>query len=227
MTSPFSSDILDRFWIKVNKSNDPQGCWLWTSVRNLHGRGYGYFGLGKKKTGAHCFSLGLKLGVWPLPKTNDAGEKVEVCHSCVGNPHCVNPDHLRLDTRQSNVADAVRAGRTAAGDRNGARKYKERMVRGDAHWTRTNPEKINTKNRSRGDNHRLRKHPELVLRGASHGMTRWSEAQVLYVRRRWACRDRFPITKTELGREMTPPMSPHNVAYILRPGTWLTAVPKD
>lgn len=214
-------DIITRFWTKVNKV--PGSCWLFTGTKNP--AGYGSFSVLGNKTGAHQFSVAVKLGIWPLPKRDEYNQRLEVCHSCIATKNCVNPDHLRLDTKQSNIDDTVKQGRTAKGDANGARKHKERLVRGDAHWTRKNPEKIKPRY---GDDHWMHKNPHLVKRGAEATNARYSIAQVLYVRRRWAIRDLFPITKVALGREMVPVMSHQVVRYILNhPGAWPDAVPKD
>lgn len=96
--------LLDRFWAKVSKSDEPDGCWLWTGGQKGR-RGdqpsYGAFGIYYKTVGAHCFSWELHNG--PIP------EGLWVLHKCDVKP-CVRPDHLFLGTNQDNCLDAVRKG---------------------------------------------------------------------------------------------------------------------
>lgn len=68
------------------------------------------------------------VGAHELALTFTTGETrmygLDTCHSC-DNPICCNPDHLRFDTRQSNVDDATGRSRHAHGDTNGASKLTE------------------------------------------------------------------------------------------------------
>jgi hypothetical protein len=121
------------------------GCWLWQ--RSVCGGRlkYGQFSIDGRCILAHRASYLLHKG--PIPPGMD------VCHSC-DTPLCVNPDHLFVGTRKRNMEDAKSKGRMATGSRvwpkkgfmygneNPARKYPERMMRGDRHWVRNNPEKI-------------------------------------------------------------------------------------
>ncbi len=72
------------------------GCWNW--IGNLQNQGYGRLYVGKKQALSHRFSYEYFKG--PLDK------KLDICHSCC-NRKCVNPDHLRQDTRKSNMIDMV------------------------------------------------------------------------------------------------------------------------
>lgn len=75
-------------------------CWLWTG--NVHKSGYGYLNHKRKFFYAHKFSKEYSLG-----RTINPG--YECCHSCY-NKLCVNPDHIREDTRKSNIIDNVLTG---------------------------------------------------------------------------------------------------------------------
>ena len=85
-----------RFWSKVDIV-DSTCCWLWKA--GLSDEGYGTFYY-KKTCGAHRFALWLYSGVEPEL----------ACHSC-NNRQCVNPFHLYDGTHQSNLSDAVLAGK--------------------------------------------------------------------------------------------------------------------
>jgi hypothetical protein len=86
----------DRFWSKVNKSNHPQGCWVWQAGKN--NKGYGLFrpgGIAPKEL-AHRLSFEAHKGQIPPGRF--------ILHSC-DNRLCVNPHHLRVGDAKENVAD--------------------------------------------------------------------------------------------------------------------------
>ncbi len=74
--------------------DETTGCWNW--VAGLNNLGYGNFRVGDKVLKAHRFSYEYFVG--PLD------ESLEICHKC-NNSKCVNPEHLRQDTRSSNMID--------------------------------------------------------------------------------------------------------------------------
>lgn len=92
---------LDRFWEKVSRANDPQGCWLWTGARSHNG--YGFFKLiGDRQVKAHRWAYEQFVG--PVP------HGLWVLHHC-DIRHCVNPEHLFLGTQKINIADMMAKGR--------------------------------------------------------------------------------------------------------------------
>lgn len=75
---------LDRFWAKVEKTED---CWLWTASQT-HG-GYGQFWNGEGREDAHRYSYRLHKG--------DIPKGLQLDHLCRVR-HCVNPEHLEAVT---------------------------------------------------------------------------------------------------------------------------------
>lgn len=98
--------LADRFWEKVNKDGpefeDRGPCWVWTGSTDgsaESGRGYGKFWGGKGVGMRRAYHVALELvrGI----KAPTKGEPVCVDHLC-RNRLCVNPDHLRIVSRQVN-----------------------------------------------------------------------------------------------------------------------------
>ena len=114
----FYSKLLEQ--IEIRK----QGCWLWTGKPNADG--YGSIRTGP--TGApsvHASKASWIVNVGPVP------EGQWVLHKC-DNPPCVRPSHLFLGSRQDNVDDMVRKGRSATGDRSPVKLHPE-SYRGERH----------------------------------------------------------------------------------------------
>jgi hypothetical protein len=126
--------VFDRFWAKVEKTDD---CWNWTActIRN----GYGLFFDGERCGPAHRFAWRITYGEIPTG--------MQICHSC-DNPACVRPDHLFLGTHQDNMDDRNRKGRQAQGERHVSRTRPEVLMRGDTHYAKTQPERL-----ARGEGH--------------------------------------------------------------------------
>lgn len=93
---------VELFWSKVDKSDGPNGCWLWRG--NIHGTGYGRFYDNAKKKVERASRV-----AWEIANGRSADDLC-VCHSC-DNPPCVNPAHLWLGTDKDNAVDKVAKGR--------------------------------------------------------------------------------------------------------------------
>jgi hypothetical protein len=177
------SDII-RFWQKVTSSLDLNACWEWQASRTR--RGYGSFNLNGKMVQAHRFALEQALGR-PL----EPGECA--CHSC-DNPPCCNPLHLWAGTVADNNRDARRKGRTARGERHGAR-MREVAARGERNGTHTKPES--------------------VARGDRVGFAKLTEEKVIAIMARWLKGDE---TQVRLADEFG--VHKHTIGNIVRGKTW-------
>jgi len=94
-----------------------ENCLIWPFTRN--NKGYAQIGKNGKKFLAHRIVCEMKNGPPPEGKTDAA-------HSC-GNGHlgCVNPNHLRWDTRSGNLSDTIEHGTRNRGERGGRVKITE------------------------------------------------------------------------------------------------------
>lgn len=99
LEGPVSKSIEERFWEKVRKSPEPDGCWEWTASKFRNGYG-SFVVLGERR--AHRVSWEIHNG--PIP------DGLWVLHKC-DNPSCVRPDHLFLGDRRTNMLDCVSKGR--------------------------------------------------------------------------------------------------------------------
>lgn len=105
---------LARFWTFVDKTDS---CWLFTGGQNVHGYGC-FFNDDHKLVGAHVYAYKTLKG-----PTNG----LFVLHTC-DNRLCVRPEHLTLGTHKDNMADMVRKGRSARGERCGSSKYSDALI---------------------------------------------------------------------------------------------------
>lgn len=114
----------ERFWAKVQRTENQDKCWLWLAGRDING--YGRIG-----TGGHDGPTHLAHRVsYRLATGNEPGA-LFVCHSC-DNPPCVNPRHLFLGTNTDNLRDASKKGLLRgiqAGERHPRAKLTESDVR--------------------------------------------------------------------------------------------------
>ena len=163
----YPQHIIDLFWSKVDKTSQPNGCWLWTgSIHN----GYGRFYYGYQRIFAHRFAYEVSYGIIP--------EGLFVLHKppCT-NRRCVR--HLYLGTQKQNSQDALEAGNWPRmfGDRNGARRHPENLARGDNHPMHLRPEI-----RPVGNRHGSKLHPESVPKAENHYATILTNEDVITIR---------------------------------------------
>jgi len=117
-TYDFSSEVIERFWPKVDK-NTENGCWEWTAYKaKLRGTRYGIFRAGPLVK-AHRYSWILTNGDIPLG--------LKVLHKC-DNSSCVNPDHLFLGTQQENILDMINKGRSNFGGTKGSKQWQSKFL---------------------------------------------------------------------------------------------------
>jgi len=159
----------NRFWTKVNRTNNTNDCWEWLTGKSKDG--YGRFWFKGKNIRAHRYSWLIHFG---SPPNNES-----VLHNC-DNPICVNPNHLFVGTHDDNMKDKTKKGRQTKGDIHYARTNPEKLARGKKHGTYTHPEKI-----VRGDQHFLRKHPEKIPLGEEVHNSKLTKEQVLEIRKRY------------------------------------------
>ncbi len=113
----FTSKDIERFWMKVNKTD---GCWLWLASKDPFG--YGCFQVSGQRylSRAHRVSYMLAYG--------DIPDGLLICHAC-DNPSCVRPDHLWAGTQKENIHDCMSKGRSPFPL--GCRRDPSRVARGE------------------------------------------------------------------------------------------------
>ena len=93
-------DPIERFWSRVDKSQGPKECWIWS--RCIGTGGYGRAVFEGKHQLAHRVAWQTAFG--PIP------ERKHVLHRC-DNPLCVNPKHLWIGSHKDNMEDRDAKGR--------------------------------------------------------------------------------------------------------------------
>lgn len=112
------SKVMD--WIRANVDCSSDDCLIWPFGRNK--QGYGELSSSSFSSLAHRVMCMLAHG-------NPDAEDLDAAHSC-GNGHigCVNPRHLRWDTRIGNCADKLAHGTDNRGPKNQLAKLNESDV---------------------------------------------------------------------------------------------------
>ena len=110
---------IKRFWSKVDKTSNPNGCWEWTASIT---RGYGRFSLTHSKPiQAHRYSWIIHFGNIP--------DNLCVLHKC-DNQLCVNPDHLFLGTHKDNTQDMIKKQRHQFGNNHYYKRIPNKILKG-------------------------------------------------------------------------------------------------
>lgn len=101
-----------KFWRYVQKSADPEGCWIWIgSPADDANYGAFYFStVAGKKNYRRAHRVSFKL------HHKHIDDNLFVLHRC-DNPPCVRGDHLFQGTNYENVQDMVRKDRHCRGER--------------------------------------------------------------------------------------------------------------
>lgn len=188
---------LQRLQAKTSVSGN---CWLWTGLRDKDG--YGKTSIDKVSIRTHRLAWLAATGHMP---TADEG----IFHTC-DVPACWRNDevgtyevggiiyerhgHLWLGTNAANMADRDAKGHTTKGDAHWMRTNPEKIKRGDNHPSRLYPEK-----RPKGDQHWTRSRPGQVLRGEKSGRAVLTESMVREIRWRRANGERVAAIARLLG----------------------------
>lgn len=115
-----------RFWAKVQKSEDPNGCWLWAAAKDRPGYGHFRIRYGDRPLAmiAHRVAYLIEHGSLPSVRC--------ICHRC-DIPACCNPAHLFAGTDADNSRDMDSKGRRVynitRGEENGQAKLTDASVR--------------------------------------------------------------------------------------------------
>jgi hypothetical protein len=121
VTSAYSTKFLERFWARVVRSGEPDGCWEWHGP--LSAGGYGKIRLEGTRKFSSTHRLAYIIQVGPIPK------RKLVLHQC-DNRRCLRESHLFVGTQKDNIRDMFAKGRAnkARGRQHGMAKLTEAQV---------------------------------------------------------------------------------------------------
>lgn len=108
----------ENFFSRVDCSGGPDTCWPWT-MKSRTSYGYGVFRRDNVLIAAHREAFEIANG--PIP------EGLYVLHECDNAP-CCNPKHLFLGTHLDNIADMIKKGRNARGEKMGTSTHSDAVV---------------------------------------------------------------------------------------------------
>jgi hypothetical protein len=117
----------ERFWSRVEKNGpviraELGPCWPWTGGHMGDGRGH----LRWNGRWEYAPRVAYELTYGPITEGKGA------LHHC-DYPPCCRPSHLYAGDQLDNIRDRCARGRTARGDRAGARRHPEALRRGETH----------------------------------------------------------------------------------------------
>lgn len=198
---------INLFWSKVDVRG-PDECWHWKAGK--FSGGYGEFAVKRRPFKAHRIAFYLGIGKDPFP--------LFACHACdaryrVGDTSyrsCCNPSHLFAANTDGNMRDMAVKGRAASGDRHGTKIHPDSVRRGDQHYSRIRPSVM-----AAGDRNGARTRPDRLPRGECNGFSRFTNLQVIEIRRRHA---EDGVSCKSLARELG--CSDVAVGLIVRRKTW-------
>jgi Autographiviridae endonuclease len=130
--------LAERFWPKVDRTDDPDACWLWAAGRYPRS-GYGSFAISPTQhREAHRIAWELATGE-TLTHDDVIGHVCDV-RDCVRNDDIGSYEvngvrlprvgHLFKGTQADNIADRDAKGRQATGCRHGSQTKPERVLKG-------------------------------------------------------------------------------------------------
>lgn len=104
--------VMDRIWRKVDKSNGPEACWIFTGSK-VHENSYGVIQAGSRTLGTYG-----TYKVHILVFLDNGGiltkDRPIVVHSC-DNPPCCQPLHLSAASQKENLEQMVFRNRSSKG----------------------------------------------------------------------------------------------------------------